>query len=432
MNSKISVRFDRSTTHSGENKCTSVEITLPNELLNYWVYIDFLKPDETKFKTPKLDIVNNKVIYDLPSSLLDQNGIIQAQVVLENEDGVIYKSSIIKRKIYESINASDDIPNQESFVSVIQTSLNKMEKLNNDVQNGLTPTIGENENWYICGKDTGKPSRGKDGVITDEDYNRIVSMVEDDLEPRLNDVEVNSENALNIAKGANQSLVYNNYSEMIAIFNSLDNDVYKVGQNILIITLDVPDLWISEVKDIVIPYTYITDDEFVTELNENGYIQIGHYKISALETQKVNLPDYIKKAELQKELEPEWIDIPITNSVFTPASNGYGGGCSGLQYRKIGNHVYIRAGLEASSISANAETIIAQVPDEIIPKLGIENNRASICFSFMGTGKSMGRGQISSYNGRRDILVDYLYDAVNRKYINTATWVGFYFDYYID
>ena len=55
--------------------------------------------------------------------------------------------------------------------------------------------------------------------------------------------EVNS-----IAKGANQTLSYGNYSTMITAFNSLANNVYNVGQNVMIITLQVPDLWISGIE----------------------------------------------------------------------------------------------------------------------------------------------------------------------------------------
>ena len=32
-----------------------------------------------------------------------------------------------------------------------------------DGQNGITPTIGENGNWYLGDEDTGKPSRGEKG-----------------------------------------------------------------------------------------------------------------------------------------------------------------------------------------------------------------------------------------------------------------------------
>jgi hypothetical protein len=308
MNSKISVKFNREFTHSGENKCTSIEITLPNDLLNYWVYIDFMKPDETKFKTPKLDIVDNKAIYDLPSNLLDQNGIIKAQVVLENEDGVIYKSSIIKRKVYESINASDDIPDQEDFVSVVQASLDRMEIFKSEIEKGLNPSIGDNGNWFVSGIDTGKPSRGKDGtdgenyVITDDDYVNIGNIVEINLQPIINTIQNNSQTAVEIAKGANQSLSYQNYSEMISTLNELTNDVYNVGQNVLIVTLDVPDLWISEIMPDSIPYTYVSDNNFISELKENSEVQIGYYKLSALETQKVDLTEYATKGELDQQI----------------------------------------------------------------------------------------------------------------------------------
>ena len=101
--------------------------------------------------------------------------------------------------------------------------------------------------------------------------------------------EVNS-----IAKGANQALSYGNYSTMITAFNALANNVYNVGQNVLIITLEVPDLWISSIESTSSTYTYITDEAFKTALTTNGYVQVGYYKLSALETQKVDLTNYVE------------------------------------------------------------------------------------------------------------------------------------------
>ena len=99
--------------------------------------------------------------------------------------------------------------------------------------------------------------------------------------------EVNS-----IARGANQALSYGNYSTMITAFNSLANNIYNVGQNVMIITLQVPDLWISGIESTSQTYTYTTDEAFTTALSTNGYVQVGYYRLSALETQKVNLLDY--------------------------------------------------------------------------------------------------------------------------------------------
>ena len=101
--------------------------------------------------------------------------------------------------------------------------------------------------------------------------------------------EVNS-----IAKGANQALSYSNYQAMITAFNSLANNVYNVGQNVMIVTLEVPDLWISSIESTSSTYTYTTDEAFTTTLATNGYVQVGYYKLSALETQKVDLTNYVQ------------------------------------------------------------------------------------------------------------------------------------------
>lgn len=101
--------------------------------------------------------------------------------------------------------------------------------------------------------------------------------------------EVNS-----IAKGANQALSYSNYQTMITAFNSQENNVYNVGQNVMIVTLEVPDLWISGIESTSSTYTYTTDSAFTTELATNGYVQVGYYKLSALETQKVDLTNYVQ------------------------------------------------------------------------------------------------------------------------------------------
>lgn len=141
---------------SGENECTQLEITLDECLCDKWIYIDFSKPDGTTYKTSKLDIVNNKVIYDIPNALLDQKGNLKVQVVLQDEKGEVWKSTIKSYGVNPSINATDDIPNQDDFITEAQ-------KLLNEVEEGLTPTIGDNGNWFILDKDTGKPSRGIQG-----------------------------------------------------------------------------------------------------------------------------------------------------------------------------------------------------------------------------------------------------------------------------
>lgn len=104
--------------------------------------------------------------------------------------------------------------------------------------------------------------------------------------------EVNS-----IAKGANQALSFANYSAMVTEFNSLAGDEYNVGQNIMVVTLEVPDLWISGIESTSSTYTYTTDEAFTTAMATNGYVQVGYYKLSALETQKVDLTNYVTNTD---------------------------------------------------------------------------------------------------------------------------------------
>ena len=114
-----------------------------------------------------------------------------------------------------------------------------------------------------------------------------------DLENRAKIKEVES-----IAKGANQARSFGDYATMIEALNALPNDLYSVGQNIMIVTLNVPDLWVSAIADDSVPYTYVDDASFANEIATNGSVQVGYYVLSALETQKVDLTNYVKNTDV--------------------------------------------------------------------------------------------------------------------------------------
>ena len=102
-----------------------------------------------------------------------------------------------------------------------------------------------------------------------------------------------------IAKGANQAVSFSNYQAMVSALASAPVGKYNVGQNIYINTLNVPDVWIAYVFETSGSYTYTDDTDVVERLKTSGFIMIGHYAISALETHKVDLTDYAKKEELE-------------------------------------------------------------------------------------------------------------------------------------
>ena len=123
-------------------------------------------------------------------------------------------------------------------------------------------------------------------------------------------------NAINevnqIAKGAQKGISYGDYETMITAFNALASSVYNVGQSVYIISLDVPDLWVSDIESGSVPYTYTTDEAFVSALQTDGYVQVGFYKLSALETGKVDLSDYYTQTQTDNLLAPKLTE-PASN-----------------------------------------------------------------------------------------------------------------------
>ena len=151
--------------------------------------------------------------------------------------------------------------------------------------------------------------------------------------------EVNS-----IAKGANQALSYSNYQAMITVFNSLANNVYNVGQNVMIVTLEVPDLWVSSIESTSQTYTYTSDSDFVNALATNGYVQVGYYRLSALETQKVDLTNYVTFTDYASS---STAGVILTNSsMATGTSNGllFSNIKTYQEYQSAGNNMFVGKG----------------------------------------------------------------------------------------
>jgi len=176
-------------------------------------------------------------------------------------------------------------------------------------------------------------SNGKDGIDgytprrgidywTNQDKTEIVSstvnQVESDLQPSISTALALSSQALNratsaeaIAKGANQAKSYDDYYDMVTAVNSYDDERFISGQILNIRTMGVPDLWVYSVEQTSIPYTYTTDEVITNELATNGYIQVGYYKLSPMETQKVNLTDYVPKTAFSYDSTTETLSITI-------------------------------------------------------------------------------------------------------------------------
>ena len=128
--------------------------------------------------------------------------------------------------------------------------------------------------------------------------------------------------------GANKAVSFSNYSAMVTALNTAAKTAYHIGQNIMIVTLAVPDLWVSNISETSSPYTYTTDTAITDALKANGVVQVGYFTLSALETQKVDLTAYNTSTEVDGKIadavagvaetrvkEDTTININVTNTI---------------------------------------------------------------------------------------------------------------------
>jgi hypothetical protein len=135
----------------------------------------------------------------------------------------------------------------------------------------------------------------KDDELSNAFASRI-EMAEQTLNGNIEDTKrelsANIDEVESIAKGATQAESFFDYEEMVEKLNVAPRDTYRIGQSLFINTRNVPDLWIYNKGISSTTYNYSTDEVFVNELKSKGYVKVGYFTLSALETQKVDLTDY--------------------------------------------------------------------------------------------------------------------------------------------
>lgn len=117
----------------------------------------------------------------------------------------------------------------------------------------------------------------------------------EELVETVETVEGVADEALTIAKGKNRSHIFDTTEDMEAwLSNSANMGQYQVGDNIYIVELEVPDWWISEVY---------TEADAIT-----GF----YYGIAQLETQKVDLTNYLQKSNVVNNLTSTATNVPLS------------------------------------------------------------------------------------------------------------------------
>lgn len=147
MNISVFIKNDRTVicdktiiANENENKATVLTISFENDVSNKDVYLEFEKANKEKFVSKRLEIEVVKSIvenleltsiygyFEMPNTLLDVKGDLLMQVVVRDNENVVYKSNIYKFYVGKSINAVDEIEESNpDLISDIQKQIDEVE-----------------------------------------------------------------------------------------------------------------------------------------------------------------------------------------------------------------------------------------------------------------------------------------------------------------
>lgn len=97
--------------------------------------------------------------------------------------------------------------------------------------------------------------------------------------------------------GKSQSKTYNNYQAFVTAMGLLSKSELKVGDNVYIKKLNVPDMWVTAVNATSVSYTYTNDQAIINALDTTDGLTVGYFSFSKLETEKVDLSTYQTKTD---------------------------------------------------------------------------------------------------------------------------------------
>lgn len=242
------------------------------------------------------DIENNEVVLvgkdetGNNASLFDQEGKYVFEISLyDGESKLTSASDYIKVGKEQVVVDGEPIT---AYLPIFDKLINEVENLNVEMENGVV-TITRKD-----GSQHSENVKGEDYIITDEDLEEIEEQVKTDIQPLLNDINETSDNALevaktaeNIAKGKSGSIVKDTWSEMEQWLKDVSNKgTHNIGDN-----LYIKQMWIDEEKQIRQPDYWIT--EVLNEPNELGY----YYEISDLGVEHPDLTNLISKDETEEK-----------------------------------------------------------------------------------------------------------------------------------
>lgn len=117
-----------------------------------------------------------------------------------------------------------------------------------------------------------------------------------------------ADDAYTLAEGRSRSASFATIAAMQTALQNASNSQFRVGDNIFIEALNVPDFWVSKVNATKGTDTVPSTGSFDTTYN------VGYYTISKLETQKVDLSSYATQEYVAEQIKN---NSSITGIEFT-------------------------------------------------------------------------------------------------------------------
>lgn len=140
-----------------------------------------------------------------------------------------------------------------------------------------------------------------------------------------NSAQKRADSAYDLAAGRALALSVTNIQKLVSDFNTASSTYAKVGDNIYIQQLNVPDFWVFKVDTTRADYTYTTDQAFLQAIARNGYVKVGYFQISQLESKhQVTFGYYYGNQFYYNAGHTDQI-VPDENGMFfdIPTKDGY-------------------------------------------------------------------------------------------------------------
>lgn len=201
-----------------------------------------------------------------------------------------------------------------------------------------------------------------------------------------------ADKAYKLAEGRSRSASYATIPAMQTALEGADNSQFKVGDNIFIEAVDVPDFWVSKVN------ATKGTDKVPASGSFNATYNVGYYTISKLETQKVDLSSYALKTYVDQKVEgnASIIGIEFTANNTIKLNFKKNGTATSVETGTLTNTLAKKADFDSfknstttnftnvnNKITANTKKIDANITNILNNKNSIDNlmtNKAEISF----------------------------------------------------